>query len=454
MNNKIKAILLGCVLAATAVGAVSCADPTPYETNDAEGYTVSVKYDANGGSFTTNVDTIVDSYNYAELPTNSNGKKELMLISPSDSIRGTGNAYTATNAGYFLAGWYTERTAVVNDKGEALDADGNVASQSGKPQAYTYSGRWDFENGKLQLDPDKTYSSSEPITLYAAWIPEFKFEFISLITGEVIGAYTFDPNYVSDLKLPQWNEATGKLSMEKFPAVEDMTLDGVYLDQNKTQRIESDKIAHTGSFDAETASASAPVMKLYVDYIDGEWYKIYTAEQFVNNASVRGCYEIMADLDFTGLSWKTSLIYGNFRGKIIGNGHVFSNITAEQTDVKRQNAGLFGSLSAGSVIENVTFKNVKFTLKSGTLQQDASLGLFAGILDSGAVLTNLKIEGSELLIDGDANFPNTTSIGLFCGSGMIGSLDISGITCKAVGENAANINIAVDGNDVTVSRAS
>ena len=452
MNKTIKAIITALVLVMGMLVLISCAELTPYDKYDSEGYTVSVKYDANGGMFTTSVEVIVDSYELESLPTGANGKKQVALLSPDDERRGTGNAFKASNAGYFLAGWYTERVPVLNDKGEHLDADGTVAAVSGKPGAYTYSGRWDFENDRLEIDPNTEHTSKESVTLYAAWIPEFKYEFYSLKTGELINSYSFDPNYVSEITMPSWDEKTGKLKMEKFPTVSDMTLDGVYLDAQGSEKAQGTTVKHTGTYNADSATAHDPVMKLYLDYIDGEWFHIYTAKQFIDNASVGGCYEICADLDFEGLSWKTSLMYANFRGHIKGNGHTFKNISVEQTDARKQNAGLFGQLTAEAVIEDVIFENVTVMIGSGTLQQDASFGLLAGTIDSGAKLS-LTIKNSALLINGSANILDNTVIGLLCGTGSVGDIDISGIRCEATGENAADIVVTVNGNDVTVSMA-
>ena len=453
MNKTIKAIIAALVLSMGLLVLISCAKLTPYDEYDNEGYTVSVKYDANGGMFTASVEVIVDTYELESLPTGTNGKKQVALVSPDDQRRGTGNAFQASNAGYFLAGWYTERTPVVNDKGEHLDANGAVAAVSGKPGAYTYSGRWDFENDRLEIDPDAEYTSKQAVTLYAAWIPEFKFEFYSLKTGELINSYSFDPNYISEITMPSWDEKTGKLKMEKFPTISDMTLDGVYLDAQGSEKAQGVTVKHTGTYHADNATAQDPVMKLYLDYIDGEWFRIYTAKQFIDNSAVGGCYEICADLDFEGLSWKTSLMYASFRGQIKGNGYTFKNITVEQTDARKQNAGLFGQLTGAAVIENVTFENVTVTIGSGTLQQDASFGLLAGTIDGGATLTDVAIKNSALLINGNANIPDSTSIGLLCGSGPIGSVDISGIRCEATGENAADIVVTVEGNEVTVTMA-
>ncbi len=431
---------------------VSCAGALPYDRYDSEGYTVSIKYDANGGMFTTNVEVMVDTYKLSDLPDDGNGNKLVALVAPNDPIRGTGNAHTASNAGYFLAGWYQERIPVVNDKGEALDAGGNVASESGNPPAYKYSGRWDFENGRLTIDPSKDHSSKEPITLYAAWIPEFKFEFYSMQTGESLGEYLFDPNYISDIPMPQWNKETGKLDLYKFPHIIERTFEGAYLDADGIYRIDGDKIAHTGTYDPENATAKDPVMKLYLNYIEGEWYHIYTAQQFADNIISYGRYEILADLDFENVIWPTSLLHGNFRGIINGNGHIFKNISVTQTDTRKQNTGLFAYLGSEADINDLTIENATLKIENGTLQQDAAFGLFSGTLDDGAKLSNITIKSSRLLIKGTANIPDSAEIGLLCGVGSTFDIDLSDISCELVGDNVNNITVKVNGNEVIIEK--
>ena len=171
MNNALRLLFVVLALSLAILSFTACGEvETPYDGFDKDGYTVSVRYDANGGTFTTNTSVIVDSYSYEKLSTDKDGNKLVTLIAPDDEQRGDINAYTATNNGYFLAGWYTERTEVLNDDGTvATYKDGNIK--------YTYGGRWDFEEDKLTLDKDKSYSSKEPVvTLYAAWVPNFTFE--------------------------------------------------------------------------------------------------------------------------------------------------------------------------------------------------------------------------------------------------------------------------------------
>ena len=69
MKLKWNHLLVVVLLLSALVLVTGCAgQETPYEKNDALNYTVSVKYDANGGVFTTSTSVIVDSYNLSELP--------------------------------------------------------------------------------------------------------------------------------------------------------------------------------------------------------------------------------------------------------------------------------------------------------------------------------------------------------------------------------------------------
>ena len=132
---KIKAIIIALLTLGAATLFTGCAaDKTPYEKNDAENYSVSVKYDANGGVFTTNTSVIVDSFNISGMTANAQGNAEIALLSPDNSLRGN-DAFTAVKNGYFLAGWYEKRT-------ETLDENGNAI--------YVYENKWDFDKDVLE----------------------------------------------------------------------------------------------------------------------------------------------------------------------------------------------------------------------------------------------------------------------------------------------------------------
>ncbi len=455
MKRIIKTAILCFICTAAFLLLSSCAQMGQYEQYDEQGYTFSVKYDANGGAFSTGVDVMVDTYRPADLPTNpTTGNKEALLLAPDDTRRGSNNYFTASNPGYFLAGWYTERTPVRNEQGETLDQNGNVTTNEEKI-AYTYSGRWDFENGRMEIDPNKTYTAGDAVTLYAAWIPEFKYEFYAVGSGELLGEHLFDPNYVSSISFPYWNEEDGTLKMGNFPTLTDKTLnvDGIYADMEGKIPLTGDALVHTGKYDPSNATAQDSVMKIYLDYKDGEWYRIYTAKQFLDNASVNGHYEICADLDFSGLTWKNSLLYNQFNGQILGNGHTFRNITTAQANADKAAAGLFGVLGSEAVIDNVKFEAITFTVQIGTRLPDVSYGLFAGQIKDGAKISGVSVTDAKLLIDAGASNLQNCSIGLVCGSGWSESLgiDLAGITCEVTGKDPSSITVTTAGNEVEIT---
>lgn len=440
MKKSVKAILIACLLLALTLFAAGCGkEQTPYQQNDGDNYTVSVKYDANGGSFTTNTPVIVDSYNVQDMKTNSNGKAELALIEPENPARGK-NAFTAVNNGYFLAGWYAQRTE------NGTDANGNPT--------YTYGDKWDFAADRLEVDPTAPHSSAEPVlTLYAAWVPLFEVQFYALDSGESLGSYSFNPTTGEALNVPVLDEQTGAYEMYKFPERNGYTYTGCFYDEAGTQKVETATLTHTGTVDTATAQAENPVLKVYVDWMEGEWYHVYNVEQFLDNASVNGSYVIHADLDFEGEIWPSSLMHGTFNGTIQGNGHSFSNITMEQTNNSKTATGLFGGLSETAAITDLNLQNVELTIKKGTRMAGSSFGLLAGTVSEGTEIANVTIAESRLLIDAAAYFgTDDYVIGLVCGMGQT-SIDAGGITCQATGDDPESIVITVTDGTVTVAPA-
>ncbi len=435
MKLKLKAIFAVCLLIAVLGLFAGCSpEKTPYEINDGDGYNVSVKFDANGGIFTTNTPVIVDSYNISEMQL-TNGYAQIPLIAPDNALRGN-DAFTAINNGYFLAGWYAKKT-------ETLDENGNPC--------VVYGDRWDFDQDVLSVDASKDHTASEPVlTLYAAWVPLFEIHFYDLATGEFLETLSFDPGAADEISVPKWDEETGTIEMFDFPQRSGYTFAGVYYDAAGTQSVETAAVNHPGTVDYTNGMAKNHSLSLYVDYTEGEWYRIYNVEQFLKNASVSGSYEIYADLDFAGQIWPTSMMYGNFTGSIRGNGHTFKNITLEQTNNSKVNAGLFGYLTETAAISDLTLENVTFTIKAGTRVTGASFGVFAGTVSEQALITNVQILSSTLQIDTSCYFGTEDYvIGLVSGMGDPG-IDYSDIACTVVGDNPENVTLTVSGSTVTL----
>ncbi len=437
MKHIVKSILIGSLLAALLILSGCGAEQTPYEINDQQGYRVSVKFDANGGTFTTNTSVIVDSFDPSTLTAGEDGLVHIPLIAPDDAARGH-DAFTPVYSGYFLAGWYQERIA-------EEDANGNTV--------YSYRNKWDFANDRISVDPKGDYSAANPeMTLYAAWVPMFQVELVDLDSGETVGWVTYDPSLQQEIKMPGWDKETGCMEMHKFPERSGYTFQEAYLDAEGKERVRTQTLNHKGTVDYETGTAQNPVMKLYTKWQAGEWYHIYNVEQFTENASVTGNYVLYNDLDFTDENWPTALMYGNFSGSIVGNGCTIENITLEQTNNSKVNAGLFGHIMEDASLQNVTFRNVNFTISAGTRVAGASFGLLAGNIADTAQLADVKIESSTLSVNSRCYFgADDYVIGLVCGSGNTHGVDFSQIACTATGESPERVKLAVDGNQVSVS---
>lgn len=428
MNKTIRAILIFAVALATLLLVTSCkATDNPYASNEGDGYTVNIRYDANGGTYATNTTVIVDSYSPEDFPSG-----ELPLLPPDSELRK--NPFTAKRSGYFLAGWYTERT-------EATDENGNPY--------YTYSGHWDFDTDRLSLDS----LEGDTLTLYAAWVPEFSFEFIDRESGATLGQVDINPLDGSRaLTLPAWNTATGKMDKNDFPEFVGKTFDAAYTDEGGLNKITDSSVTHTGVIDLDTAEASGGVMKIYLDLLDGIWYRISTVDQLISNANPAAHYIIEADLDFSGKSWPLT---GSFSGSIIGNGHKLENITAKQGSQSQQ-AGLFGSITESAVIRDADFVNVNYIIAKGSRNPGGSFGLFAGRIFEGATLENVTVSG-KLTVSSEATNGSITaingdhSIGLVCGTGYeYCNIDYSAITVEALNEGTRyTVTVSADGNTVS-----
>jgi hypothetical protein len=231
MKKTLKIVLaLGC-LGFTLAG-VACTD-SKLESYQKEGYTVSVTYDGNGGSFLSlsNV-TLMDLFkpaDYADTK-DADGNIHIKLTEPTDPSRPTsGDAITLTKTNHFFAGWYQNREILTVD-GSPVDVNGRELElqangtyiyadlQAGETAesitpAYKYSGYWDFEEDTLEYNESEGIKN---ITLYAGWVPHYEFHYYYENNGQWVQfeqVTTFDyqaaktnPNLddLDTIWLPQW----------------------------------------------------------------------------------------------------------------------------------------------------------------------------------------------------------------------------------------------------------
>ncbi len=448
MKNIWKYFIATAVLTTAVVAATGCSQWDPvYKDMDAEGYTVSVRFDANGGAFAQREGVeIVDVFKPSDYDADGDGIAEIRVLSPDDPARQKVSEISASRTGYFLAGWYQTRTLRTDADGNRLDDYGEIipADDTTTPQGYIYSDRWDFEADRLEIDLSNTnLTSTEPqITLYAAWVPYFTFEFYAKdnATGQFAPMDTGDASRLKVINLPAWDESTGRMDMKDFPARDGMTFEAAYLDEAMTQKIEG-QIA--GPVDYDRGICTAREIKVYTTWQEGNWYRVYNAKQFYSNSRPDGHYVLMADLDFSSQTWAPALTRSEFTGTIIGNGHTIRNVTTTHGDTGRNMGGLFGALGARAHLENVTFENITFTFTKGSRMPDSTFGTFAGSIRDGATLTGVGFSGT-LVIGGDIMPRTDYRIGLICGSGSISGLDLSKVSHKLQDPNQTAVTYTVD----------
>ncbi len=417
-KKKLLILLLSCLLLALALFATSCSkDLSPYAGYNKEGYTVSVKYDANGGVFTTNTETIVDTYDLSKYKENGDGKKEIKLFAPNDEARGN-QAYTAEKVNYYLAGWYTNRTEVTGENGEVT---------------YEYSGLWNFDSDKLKLDANKKYDAKVPeITLYAAWVPAFTYEFYTFDASgnpELIGTKNLNPTGDTSLLLPALNETTGKIGDNNgFPALDGKTYDKIYFDADKASEISGKVLYHSGTFDKATAKLENPVMKVYCTTIDGLWFEVDSPEKITGNSFLNAHYILKCDIDFSDAYWPASFLTKNFEGAIIGNGYSIKNVTITQNDNTCVNFGLFGQITGNATLKDVTFDGITVKIEQGSRANSANFGILAGIISEKAEISNVTLKNSKFVITRNEARPFITTVssyGLVSGYGSLNGIAYS-----------------------------
>ncbi|MBR6677093.1 MAG: hypothetical protein IKL24_07175 [Clostridia bacterium] len=444
MKLKIKAAVIALLCLTFLAFATGCdVWDIPYDVNDTEGYTVSVRYDANGGHFETGTTIIVDSYSMDSLPKNSDGMAEIALIAPENETRT--NPFSARKNNHFLVGWYETREAAEKAENE-----------------FKYSGYWDFEKDRVTVDPSKEYTANKPvITLYAAWLPLFELEVCDIETGKCLETLTFNP-LTDSFTAPQWDKTTGTVRMNGFEKREGYTFNSCYLDADKNVPVEEGStVTFPDLIDFETATAKSTTCKLYIQWDKGNWFRIETAKQFAvcakSDINADGNYIIMADLDFEDSFWPENLSAKEFTGSITcteGNSFTMKNITRNASGSA---VALFGGISEGARIENITFENANIIVSKG-IKGGTSCAILAGSISDKATLENLAVKNSSFVLSsgfGLTGQPEEYAFGLVCG---IGDPDALGITYEELTFDytedfiGTKLIIAIDGNTVTLSK--
>lgn len=430
MKTKLKLILiLGCV-SVLSLGLAACANTNEIENNQKQGLKISVTYDANGGSLMGRQGvSIVDMFRPEDYQKDSNGEIHIKLLEPTDILRADNpsDPITLEMPDHFYVGWYqTREMQTVN--GKPVDEEGNellqledgsyiIASTANAESpteatpVYNYSDPWNFAEDTVDYS-EEMYAETDgicEITLYAAWVEYYEFNYYYQKDGKwtQYGSTSFDykaeqqNNQGADTVVaPEWDN--GKMNYQPegaysaFPKLNGTTFKAAYSDEACQNEIKT--LTHSGSVDYSTARAINPVQNIYVVLDEGEQYKIETVDQLISYASSSGYYEIFNDLEFTAeKTWPTIFSTSEFTGRMYGSEGktvTFKNVKVTYSMTQAQYGGVFGALSKDARLENVTFENVTFDLAyAGQRQVGTSFGLFAGLINKGATLTNVSVIG-------------------------------------------------------------
>ena len=414
-------LILTAVLCLTLAG---CSEQTEYDKYKAQGYTVSVTYDGNGGAFLEREGiSIVDVFNPSDYVADSDGMVHIKLMEPTDSRRPSGSSdpLTLIKQNYFFAGWYENRVFKRNEADEVVDWNGNALIETdgvyylkdaenetvGYPACSSYSGLWDFSSDTV----DAKVGEEVEKTLYAGWVPYYEFEYYYKVNGEA-GDWTkyattsfdykstnkegsttsdrdtlFIPSYSGGAMNYVTNYADGR--SYRFPSLDGYTFASAYSDENCENEI-VDSFEHEGTLDVTTGIASDRIQKIYVLFDKGNVYRISTAEELSQNGDSSGIYYINDDLDFDEVTWPATFMYNDFSGEIHGNGHVIKNVYASFTSTSSSIGGLFGSISGA--VKDVTFDNITVDYVTTGFISECNFGLFTGNVSETAEL-NVTIKG-------------------------------------------------------------
>lgn len=492
MKNRTKIIIVLSVLCAGTLALAAC-NENPHTEHASQGYNVSVRWDSNGGRVETKEDThIVDDYRYEDVVT-GNGVK---LYTPDDQIRGE-KKKNVEWAGYFLAGWYRERQPRTNEQGEPLDIYGNVCvetprvdkygdpvydaegeqivdylSEAGLAQAYSYSGKWDFEKDRLDKEElgDFEYQEGEyALTLYAAWVPMFKYEIYGKVheykcdkcgalyyvtrpdvctaliddtskddgskiecrstaftdNGEdwrvVATGEEFDPRTSpnTEIAVPTW-ETEGEdgtvnsyeLNYGSFPQPEKsvfaLTFNSVYDSEAAAESKTGalDKIRMKGIFDEATATSVGSVTSYYACWDEGVWYRLYKAKDL---ADVIGKAGIDVSFDIMDDLDFANAEWPKTLSTGSFSGHIRGNghtiSNVKVTQNGSSREGLFGTIGKKAIFENVSFANVTYRFETASRSSGSQYGLFAGNVTEGATFEEVSVQGT-FIVGSDVYVPS------------------------------------------------
>ena len=308
-------------------------DPTLEE----RGYTIAVTYDYNGG--------IADS----EAKRVLYYKPDQPLLAPGDSVE-----FKAPTLDRFhsLEGWYIALT----------DAEGNLLRG---------------EDGSI-LTSDTPFvwegaRATESCTLVARWREKPTVEIV--VDGQESILYPTDAGH----------NVTATMLQTVLPTLENRTFFDYYTDPECTVRAEFPLQMQEGQR-----------ITLYTKWLEGDVLVVREASDLNSIVLYTGkTVYLDADIDFGGAALPQ---ISNFGGKFLGNGHTLRNFS-QTVSLTGRNAsyGLFGELTDGAEIRDVTFEGGTITVQASYSTQSLfHIGFLAGSVRGSVTLDGVTFDGCTL----------------------------------------------------------
>jgi len=254
--------------------------------------------------------------------------------------------YKLYRTGYNFTGWYTSPDCKPDEK-------------------------WDFDS--------KTFDT-ETLTLYAGWEKAKVYSYtVCYDDGEKIvelGKYTVSPGD----KFDDWS---------KYANVrEDYTPIGFFSDPELTTPWDDATVHPGGDTDKD--------IKVYVSYMEGNWTLVDNYTKLMSAVNNGQNVYLTKDIDCEGAELDFDGIY---TGIFEGNEHIISNFKVTKSGgALLPTCSLFSELGEGSVVRNVSFKNVTYELfEISEKAKDVKVSALS-VSAKGTTVSKVTIEG-KLITD-------------------------------------------------------
>lgn len=406
MTSRLKKIVLVIgllILASTLLTA--CQLGTTLEAEKEKfGVDAVITYHGNGGFINA-----INTQSYADVYYNEGSLA--MNVGTDQVVNGT---FFVERANYTLVGWYYPE----------LDDENNLVYEDAKNEIVKIDETkpFDFKNYRVAAGDD--------IDLYAYWLPNQKLEYVLAAESSIDNTLIVkDEMYVAGdiIRLEDFRTSTKIYAPTPDPllgAATGYNFAGYYWDEQCTDPV-TWPIARTNS---------GSNLRIYVKYLSLDWTVIANASdlsKLFGNKTNNGKFFIKNDINVTSDSivgsdntskYITLVANSSFSGEIRGNGHTISGLYVRNRAVANSEAvSLLGSIESGARISDLTIKDFKIEFYANS---DASIEayLFASTISEGASISNVKIDGGELLIrtQNGASWSNQQELAPICKGGCDG----------------------------------